>query len=62
MKYLSYILIIIGAIVALYANSNVEQNQYILIGGIILLMVGIYRVSKTIPSKHDKEDEQDNNS
>ncbi|MFY0715185.1 hypothetical protein J1D01_16080 [Seonamhaeicola sp. NFXS20] len=58
MKYLNYILIVIGAIVALYANSEEEQNQYILIAGIVLLMVGIYRISKTIPSKIDKDDNQ----
>ena len=57
MKYLNYILIVTGAVVALYANGSKEQNQYILIGGIVLLMVGIYRLSRTIPSKRDKESE-----
>ncbi|WP_299549617.1 hypothetical protein [Seonamhaeicola sp.] len=57
MKYLNYILVIIGAIVALYANSSKEQNQFILIGGIVLLMAGIYRISKTIPSKRHNNDE-----
>ncbi|TXG39428.1 hypothetical protein [Seonamhaeicola maritimus] len=60
MKYFNYILIILGAVVALYANSEEEQNQYILIGGIILLMIGIYRISKTIPSKRDIEDDLNN--
>lgn len=56
MKYFNYILIVLGAIVAIYAKTGTEQNQYILIGGIVLLMVGIYRISKTIPSKNDDED------
>lgn len=57
MKYLNYFLIVIGAIVTLYANGSKEQNQYILISGIVLLMVGIYRLSRTIPSKTDTDNE-----
>ncbi|ULC60844.1 LPXTG cell wall anchor domain-containing protein [Flaviramulus sp. BrNp1-15] len=56
MKYLNYILIIIGAIVAMYAKTGTEQNQYVLIGGIVLLMIGVYRLSRTIPSKKNQED------
>ena len=48
MKYLNYILIVIGATVAIYSKAGEQQNQYILIGGIVLLMIGIYRISKTI--------------
>lgn len=56
MKYLNYILIIIGAIVAMYAKTGTQQNQYILIGGIVVLMIGVYRLSRTIPSKKNQED------
>jgi len=59
MKYLNYILIVIGAFIAVYSKAGVEQNQYILIGGIIVLMIGVYRISRTIPSK--KETDDDNN-
>lgn len=55
MKYLNYILILIGFIVAIYSKASEEQNQYILIGGIVLLMIGVYRISRTIPSKKDTE-------
>lgn len=55
MKYLNYILIIVGAFVAMYAKVDANQNQYILIGGIVLLIVGIYRVSKTIPSRNNDD-------
>ena len=55
MKYLNYILIILGAFVAMYAKTGASQNQYILIGGIVVLMIGVYRVSKTIPSKSDNQ-------
>lgn len=56
MKYLNYILIIVGAFIAMYAKNDEDQNQYLLIVGIVLLMIGIYRISKTIPSRHDDED------
>lgn len=56
MKYLNYILILIGAIVAIYSKVGEAQNQYILIGGIVMLMVGVYRISRTIPSKNDTEE------
>ncbi|TYA71674.1 hypothetical protein [Seonamhaeicola marinus] len=55
MKYLNYILILLGAIVAMYANSSEEQNIYILIVGIIMLMLGVSRIARTIPSKKEEE-------
>ncbi|GAB1857603.1 hypothetical protein MHTCC0001_24390 [Flavobacteriaceae bacterium MHTCC 0001] len=58
MKYLNYILILLGALVALYARAGEDQNQNILILGIIVLMIGVYRLSTTIPSKK-KPDEDD---
>ena len=61
MKYLNYIIIILGAIVAIYAKAGTAQNQYILIGGIMLLMVGVYRISKTIPSRQDEDANLDEN-
>ncbi len=60
MKYFNYILIIIGAIVAVYAKYDTEQNEYILMGGIVILMLGIYRISRSIPSKHDREEDTNN--
>ena len=60
MKYLNYLFIIIGAVVAMYAKTGTEQNQFILIGGIALLMIGIYRITKTIPNKNDEDDNQEN--
>ncbi len=59
MKYLNYILILIGAVVAIYSKAEDDQNQYILIGGIVLLMIGVYRISKTIPSKKDEASDSD---
>ena len=59
-RTISYILILIGAVVAIYARAGEEQNQLILIGGIVVLMLGIYSVSRNIPSKQDQEEENKN--
>jgi hypothetical protein len=48
MKYFNYILIACGACVAFYAKAGKDQNQ-------IILMLGVYRLAATIPSKK-KED------
>ena len=55
MKYLNYILILVGAVVAMYAKVGTEQNQYLLMVGIVFLMMGVYRISKLVPSKRDKD-------
>ena len=55
-RIISYILILSGAIVAIYAQAEERQNQYILIGGIVVLMMGIYRISRNIPSKKDQDE------
>ncbi|MBD0822895.1 MULTISPECIES: hypothetical protein [Aestuariibaculum] len=61
MKYINYILIVLGAIVAIYSKAGEEQNQYVLIAGIIILMTGVYRISKTIPSKNSEEEYTEDN-
>ena len=59
MKYINYLLIILGASVAIYAKTGTEQNLFILIAGIVMLMIGIYRISKTIPSKFNDEENKE---
>ena len=59
-RLINLLLIIIGGIVAVYAKAGAEQNQYILIAGIMILMIGVYRISKRIPSKNDQEAPTDN--
>ncbi|WP_223552267.1 hypothetical protein [Aestuariivivens sp. NBU2969] len=60
MKYFNYLLILVGAIVAMYAKVGANQNQFILIGGIVVLMIGVYRISKSIPSKRNEEIDDEN--
>lgn len=51
----NYLFIIFGGIVAFYANANDQQNVFLLVAGIIILMIGIYRLQSTIPSRKDKK-------
>lgn len=59
-QYISYILILIGSITAIYGQSGSEKNLGLLIIGIVILMFGVYRISSQIPSKFDKEIEGTN--
>jgi len=60
MKFFNYVLILIGAVIAIYAKTGTEQNEYVLIGGLAVLMIGIYRISKSIPSKYDDDENTSN--
>jgi hypothetical protein len=57
-RTINLVCIIVGGAVAIYAQAEEKQNTYILIGGIALLMFGIYRTSRNIPSKFDKQEEE----
>ena len=47
-----------GGLVAIYAQAQEQQNLYLLMGGIVLLMFGIYRTSLNIPSKYDNQENE----
>ena len=57
-RLISYLCIIAGGIIAIYAQAEAKQNTYLLMGGIVLLMLGIYRISRNIPSKYDTQDDE----
>lgn len=57
-RIISVICIIIGGIIAIYAQAEEKQNVYLLVGGIVLLMFGIYRISRNVPSKFDNPKEE----
>ncbi|WP_439152152.1 hypothetical protein [Winogradskyella sp.] len=57
-RLINLICIVVGGAVAIYAQAEEKQNTYLLMGGIILLMFGIYRVSRNIPSKYDNQEEE----
>lgn len=50
--------IVIGGSIALYVQAQEEQNVVVLMIGIVLLMFGIYRTSRNIPSKFDQKEEE----
>jgi len=56
-KYINYLLLIIGSMVAVYAQAGEEQDVVVLILGIVILMFGLFRISSSIPSKSDKNPE-----
>ncbi|WP_233265924.1 hypothetical protein [Formosa sp. L2A11] len=53
---LNYILIIFGILIAMYAKVDNAENPYLLILGICSLLFGVFKISQTIPSKKDKDD------
>ncbi|GGH47945.1 hypothetical protein [Mangrovimonas yunxiaonensis] len=54
-KIINYLLVIIGAVVAIYAQADEKQDTTILILGLFCLMLGVYRISRSIPSKSEEE-------
>jgi len=54
---INYLLILLGGIIAIYGQSGENTNEYLLICGMVLLILGIYRVSRTIPSRFDSDDD-----
>ena len=57
MSKINYLLILIGGIVALYAQAEEDQNQYLLIGGIFILMIGLYRLSRGLSSRKSQKEQ-----
>lgn len=57
MKYkntISYLLVIIGGSIAIYANAREEQNIFLLVLGIFMLMYGLFIINKSLTSKPPK--------
>lgn len=59
-RIFNFILILVGGLIALYANAEEQQEVYILLIGIMLLMIGLYRLSRGISSKNENTDENTN--
>ena len=57
----NFILIFLGGIIALYANAEDDQELYILLIGIMILMFGLYRLSRGISERKLNSDEASNN-
>jgi len=59
-RYFNILLIIIGSACAIYAEAGERQNLYILVTGIIVLMIGLYRLSQQIPDKEKIDNDEEN--
>lgn len=57
-RIINFICIVAGGIVAIYAQAQEKQNMYLLMGGIMMLMFGIYRTARNIPSKYENQEEE----
>lgn len=57
-RLVNFLCIIVGGLVALYVQAEEKQNTYLLIGGVALLVFGIYRTSRNIPSKSENKEEE----
>lgn len=55
-KGISYLFVLSGGTLLLYAQDDVAGNKYFLIAGIILLMLGLYNIWSTLGSKPNYED------
>jgi disulfide bond formation protein DsbB len=55
-RIVNIVLILTGGLIALYAQAEENQNVYILIGGIVMLMTGLYRLSRGISSRQMDDD------
>ena len=53
-RIINLLCIVIGGIIAIYAKAEEHQNTYLLIAGIVILVFGIYRTSRGIPSKSEQ--------
>ena len=57
MKFLkTYLLIIIGTVILVFANTETLKTPYLYIFGIVFLMFGLFNVSRTIRSKEGIKD------
>lgn len=56
-RTLNIVCITVGAILGLY--SQFTNNQLFLIFGISLILFGVYRTSRNIPSKHQEDNLSD---
>lgn len=53
---ISYLLILIGGSIAVYANAKENQSVLLLVLGILTLMVGLFILNASLSSKPPKND------
>ena len=55
----TYLPLIIGAVILVSANSERFKTPYLYIFGIVLMMFGLYNISKTVRSKVNNYDSEE---
>ncbi|MFH4968188.1 hypothetical protein V8G61_08280 [Gaetbulibacter sp. M240] len=62
MKYINYILLVVGAATAFYSDTFTDYNQKttVLVVGMVLMMLGIYRISRGLRSRSNQSDAEEN--
>ncbi|WP_029036772.1 hypothetical protein [Salinimicrobium xinjiangense] len=68
-QFLNSMLIIVGGAALLFEISGEERNVYVMVGGLIMLMLGLYRATnfwvetkddhKKDPEEEDKKESED---
>ncbi len=53
----NFALILIGGIITIYANADEGKELYLLLIGVMILMFGLYRLSRGISSRHEKPED-----
>lgn len=59
-RFINLSLIVIGGLIAFYAEPENNEDIYILIAGICALMIGLYRLSRGISSTLNNDNDCDN--
>ena len=59
MKFIkTYLLIIIGGVILIFANTETLKMPYLYIFGMVFLMFGLFNISRSIRSKDEIKDEE----
>ncbi|HZW63469.1 MAG TPA: hypothetical protein VFF15_07500 [Flavobacteriaceae bacterium] len=58
-RYINTILIILGISIGFYAGQKSPADMMLLILAIIMLIIAVYRISKTVPSNTNREEDED---
>lgn len=59
-KYVYYISMLMGAIIGIYAEAYRDSNWILLMVAMVFLMFGLFGIGKTLKSKANKDDHNQN--
>lgn len=59
MKYLMIVLVIAAIVIGLYEQGKEQPNLYVMCASVIVFMFAAMKIGSKIPSKRDKENDDD---